>query len=174
MTVGRIPVIEGGIQPTIFDAKGDLLTATANDTPANLAVGTNEAYLKADSTAATGLKWDYDSWISYTPTISAISGSFTTASATGRYKQIGKTCIVQVKGTITTVGTGSGINITVPFTSANQGQTYTGVGRDDNAGNMLQVRIGPNDTKLYILVYNNTNAAASGTIAMCSIVYEIA
>ncbi len=57
MTVGRIPVIEGGIQPTIFDAKGDLLTATANDTPARLAVGTNDQILVADSTAATGLKW---------------------------------------------------------------------------------------------------------------------
>ncbi len=57
MTVGRIPVIEGGIQPTIFDAKGDLLTATANDTPARLAVGTNDQILVADSTASTGLKW---------------------------------------------------------------------------------------------------------------------
>jgi hypothetical protein len=57
MTVGRIPVIEGGIQPTIFDAKADLLTATANDTPARLAVGTNGETLIADSTASTGLKW---------------------------------------------------------------------------------------------------------------------
>jgi hypothetical protein len=57
MTVGRIPVIEGGIQPTIFDAKADLLTATANDTPARLAVGTNGQTLIADSTASTGLKW---------------------------------------------------------------------------------------------------------------------
>jgi hypothetical protein len=57
MTVGRIPVIEGGIQPTIFDAKGDLLTASANDTPARLAVGANNTTLVADSTASTGLKW---------------------------------------------------------------------------------------------------------------------
>jgi len=57
MTVGRIPSVEGGIQPTIFDAKGDLLTATANDTPARLAVGTNGYALVANSAEATGLKW---------------------------------------------------------------------------------------------------------------------
>lgn len=57
MSSGRIPSIEGGIQPTIFDAKADILTATAADTPARLAVGTNGQYLQADSTTATGLKW---------------------------------------------------------------------------------------------------------------------
>lgn len=45
------------IQNTIVDAKGDLITATAADTPARLAVGTNGQYLQADSTASTGLKW---------------------------------------------------------------------------------------------------------------------
>jgi len=45
------------IQNTIVDAKGDLVTATAADTPARLAVGTNGTILVADSTAATGLKW---------------------------------------------------------------------------------------------------------------------
>ena len=45
------------IQKTIVDAKGDLISATAADTPARLAVGTDGQILTADSTAATGLKW---------------------------------------------------------------------------------------------------------------------
>ena len=45
------------IQNSIVDAKGDLISATADNTPARLAVGTNNQVLTADSTAATGLKW---------------------------------------------------------------------------------------------------------------------
>ena len=45
------------IQNAIVDAKGDLISATANDTPARLAVGTNGFVLTADSAQATGLKW---------------------------------------------------------------------------------------------------------------------
>lgn len=45
------------IQNAIVDAKGDLIAATAADTPARLAVGTNGQVLSADSTASTGLAW---------------------------------------------------------------------------------------------------------------------
>lgn len=45
------------IQNSIVDAKGDLIAATADNTPARLAVGTNGQILTADSTAATGVKW---------------------------------------------------------------------------------------------------------------------
>jgi hypothetical protein len=45
------------INPTIVDAKGDLIAATAADTVARLAVGSNDTVLTADSSTATGLKW---------------------------------------------------------------------------------------------------------------------
>jgi hypothetical protein len=60
-----------GIPATIFDAKGDLIAASAADTAARLAVGTNGQYLSADSTTATGLKW-----------VTASAGALTKIAAT--------------------------------------------------------------------------------------------
>lgn len=45
------------IQNAIIDAKGDLIVGASNDTPARLAVGTNDYVLTADSTATNGVKW---------------------------------------------------------------------------------------------------------------------
>ena len=57
MTAGRIPSVEGGIQPTLLTTKGDLISATAASTVARLPVGSDTQILVADSTASTGLKW---------------------------------------------------------------------------------------------------------------------
>jgi hypothetical protein len=45
------------IQNSIVDAKGDLVAASANDTPARLAVGANGETLVADSSTSTGLRY---------------------------------------------------------------------------------------------------------------------
>ena len=47
----------GGIAATIVDAKGDLIVATAADTVARRAVGSNGQVLTADSAESTGVKW---------------------------------------------------------------------------------------------------------------------
>ena len=48
------------INPNIVDAKGDIIAASAADTPARLAVGNNGETLVADSSTSTGLRWQGD------------------------------------------------------------------------------------------------------------------
>jgi hypothetical protein len=45
------------VTKALVDAKGDLVTATADNTPARLGVGSNDTLLVADSGQSTGLKW---------------------------------------------------------------------------------------------------------------------
>jgi len=108
MTVGRIPVIEGGIQPTIFDAKADLLTATANDTPARLAVGTNNQILVANSATATGLQWQsIGTYTAFAPVVTQ-SATVTSTSTNGNYTVIGN--FVHWFGRIAITGAGTANN----------------------------------------------------------------
>jgi len=67
------------IAPTIVDAKGDIIAATAADTVARLAVGTNGQVLTAASGEATGLQWTTPSGIGWTQ---AATGSLTGSSVT--------------------------------------------------------------------------------------------
>jgi hypothetical protein len=87
MSIGRVPG-QTGIQPSIVDAKGDIIAATAADSVSRLAVGANDTVLTADSSTATGLKWaapaagggttllSTTALSSNTTTISSISGSY--------------------------------------------------------------------------------------------------
>ena len=49
--------IGGALKATDFNAKGDLLSASANDTLSVLSVGTNGQVLTANSATASGLQW---------------------------------------------------------------------------------------------------------------------
>lgn len=178
MTVGRIPSVEGGIQPTIFDAKADLLTATANDTPARLAVGADYGFLQADSTAGTGLAWNSGAWTSFTPTITASSGTFTTVSGQGKYQRIGKTCIYQFGVSTTTNGTAAqSVRVTLPFAAQNTGPALyaQGVVRDYFVTGLGGFAfLDPSNAYLSYAKYDGTYLGGSGYFVGGSIVYEVA
>ena len=63
--------LDAKVAKSLVDAKGDIIAATADNTPARLAVGTNGQVLTAASGQATGLQWA-------TP----VSGSLTLISTT--------------------------------------------------------------------------------------------
>jgi len=67
------------VPKSLVDLKGDLIAATAADTVARLAVGTNTYVLTADSAEATGLKWAAPA----TGTVTSVTGTAPIASSGG-------------------------------------------------------------------------------------------
>jgi len=89
MTISRIPSVEGGIQPTLLTAKGDLISATAASTVARLAVGSDAQILVADSSTSTGLKWAAPSGVATLLSTTTVSGTATTVSSiSGSYDKL--------------------------------------------------------------------------------------
>lgn len=113
MAIGRVPGATG-IQPSIVDAKGDLIAATAADSVSRLAVGANDTVLTADSSTATGLKWAAPApsytWTSYTTTYTNLTiGNGTTVS---EYLEIGNLVLVRF---LLTFGSTTSISGNVSF-----------------------------------------------------------
>jgi hypothetical protein len=158
---------------TAIDAKGDLIVGTGADAFARQGVGTDYAWLRADSSVANGLGWDNDSWSAWTPTLTASSGSFTTASVTNAvFKRIGKMCVARFQVNITTNGTAAGvIEVTSPFTSTG---TSSGMWREALvSGNTGQIYL-RSTTKFGVLNSDNTYPGANSTAFQCLIVFEVA
>jgi hypothetical protein len=127
------------IQNTIVDAKGDLIAASASDTPARLAVGANNTVLIADSGESTGLRWG-GGWTTWTPTYS----NFTVGNAavTARYQQIGKTVNFSLRVILgsTSAVTGA-IGFSLPANNANSDIYVNGAIYDTGTQNFASTGI---------------------------------
>ena len=154
------------IQNAIVDAKGDLIAATAADTPARLAVGTDNNFLQAASGQATGLQWG-GAYTAYTPTTVGVTLGNGTLSA--KYLRVGKMCHVEIQlvfGTTTSIVTG--VQFTVPFNAAVLGNYHYAANttlQDSGTANSIGGAVFISANSLYI-VANTTSGAYIDGIAI--------
>jgi hypothetical protein len=130
------------IQNAIVDAKGDIIGASANDTPAITSVGANGEMLVADSTTATGLDWktatEQYPWQAWTPSYANLT--IGNGTVTARYQQIGKLVnfkFIFILGSTSAVGTTP--TISMPVTPNNYLATYAMSINDNGVANYTGV-----------------------------------
>jgi hypothetical protein len=112
---------------------------------------------------------DPSPWTAYTPSVGVGSGSLTSYTVTGAYKQIGKTVHARVKLVITTNGTaGSYLFVTLPSTPVGDGAAI-GVA---TPGVPVTAELTAASSLVFV---RNTSAAypgADGTTIKLSLTYE--
>ena len=139
------------IQNAIVDAKGDLIGATAADTPARLAVGTNGQVLTADSTAATGLVWATPSTVGSAANF--VATSETTSSATYTALTTAQS-VTLTTGTKVMVIVGAGLHVSTAeeraFMSYAISGATTSAASDDYAAVVCSTTAFDNDQSSYV------------------------
>lgn len=159
---------------TAIDAKGDLVPGTGADAFARLAVGANYGFLQADSAQSTGLAWNAGAWTTYTPTVTATTGSYTTITVNGGYQRIGKTCVLRAYIQVDSVGTAAGsMIVTLPFQAAAFRQSGTGADLAVS-GYAASVLVEPSATTAIVRKYDFTTFWSTNTGVAIQITYEVA
>jgi hypothetical protein len=146
--------------------------AGARQSAANLAASGNGGVTGTLPVANGGTGDTGTAWTSYTPTITAGGGSFTTVSATGRYKTLGKTVFVEIKITITTNGSAASfITATLPFGAVTSDLYALGGFQQDGFLIAGTCKAGATAN---ILKYDGTYPGADGKSMWLSGIYESA
>jgi len=165
-------------------ASGDITTlrAYAPATGAYFFGNTNTKWLYYDGTAFNlhggALVIDQDTpWTAYTPSLTAGSGAFGSATAQGRYKVIGKTVFVTITINITANGTAASYILAgVPVAVASaSGHAWTLVGRENALGGQACVGVvAGGSTFAFIQTHNAVYPGGNGFIIQLSGAYESA
>lgn len=150
----------GGILTT---AVTNTATNTTNIATNTTNIATNTASIAAHEAA----------WTAYTPTVSALAGTYTTSSASGKYLAIGKTVHLSVTVTITTVGTGTFPQFTLPVAPSAIAAVVIHGWESGITAKSVYAR-GTSGSVVIASFYDATNPAASGAVLKLSGIYEAA
>ena len=166
---GTVSSVGGGVAESLLDAKGDIIVASAADTAARLAVGTNGQVLTAASGEATGLQWatptSADVWAAYVPTWTNLTVG--NGTLTGRYVQVGDTVHFMARltwGSTTSITPASAVRVSVPVAAASGfyvvSAYYLDTGTRHYVGNALIGEVDANSASLH-----EPGTVASGSVA---------
>lgn len=109
-------------------------------------------------------------WTAYTPTVTPGSGSFTAASATGRWQKIGKTVVGSIKITITTNGTAAGyVRCTTPIAVRDN---YSCLGRETAVNGNFLFCNAQSGGDFIILLPDQTYPGVNGAVLEFTFTYE--
>jgi len=141
---------------------------------------TNDYFVVLDTDASATKKlaanYIYHDWATYTPTVTASSGTFTTVSAKTYYFTLhGKTRVLQGLIYIGTKGTADGtMYVTIPSGAAaaffGGGWPVSGSGSSGGINAILNVT----ESRIEILKYDNSTVIGDGVSISYSVIYKLA
>lgn len=148
------------------------IVLTANASQTYIAADNAFQYLSGNVTDGGVATQDLsDPWKTYTPTVTAASGAFTSAAANGSWVLFGHQVSLTVNVNIITNGTANAaINATLPFTATSNAVLS---GRAvNNSGKMLQGLISAGSNVVEIFNYDNTYPGSNGEAIVVSGIYN--
>lgn len=177
-----LPVSAGGTgsttAPNALLALGAAPTASPSFTGVPIAptaaVGTNTTQLATTALVQAEIA-NNRAWTTYTPTVTATSGTFTSVTATGKYMVAFGICFVQISLTITTAGTGTYPILTLPLPALAGSSGYPLLAKAAGvAATTGSSRITGTLTSTAPSRYDNTDWTTNGEIILISGSYPIA
>jgi len=144
---------------------------TENGTPVPVVETGASVFWKKDITALPDTPWQ-----TYTPTLSASSGSITTATAAGQYQRRGNIVHIKVNINIATNGTAAGeLRFTVPIpSSSTYGNMLCGAERAMTGNAVYGFLDGAGATVAYVKTYSGLYPGGDGYVINVSGFYEVA